>query len=253
MVFGVILASGIGSRMKMDIPKQFIELEGVPIIAYTIFSLVKATVIDKIIIVNHPDYIDFTREIIATHFAEEDIKRITIIGGGKERIDSIDNAVSHVVNTEQISDEDIILFHDAVRPFISQKIIKDSINGALKYGATVAGLSVVDTMLVSKDGKRVDYIPDRSTLFNGQSPDTFRLAYFIELRSNISDEDKKSVFGTSKICELNNKPIFIIPGDEMNFKITTPSDLKKAQFYLKSMREDDYESFKFARSRRSKT
>ena len=85
----------------------------------------------------------------------------------------------------KFTDDDIILIHDAVRPFITNKIIKDSIEGARKYGATVATIPAVDTIVASKDGEVVSHIPDRNELFYGQSPDTFRLKEFIEM-SNIT-------------------------------------------------------------------
>ena len=249
MIYGVILASGVGSRMKEKIPKQFIKIDGIPIIAYTVYSLCNVKRIDLIIIVCHPDYIEDAREIVDVFFSEEDKARIVLITGGKERIDSIDNAISYIVKTTEIGEEDIIIFHDAVRPFVTREILENSIDGAREKGATVAGLAAVDTMLVSEDGNLVDDIPDRSKLFNGQAPDSFRLKLFLQMRSNIDDERRKEVFGTSKICELNNAPIYMIPGDELNFKITTPNDLKKAKFYLSLIKEEDHESFKFARNK----
>lgn len=249
MVYGVILASGIGSRMGAKLPKQFLDIDGVPVIAYTIGSMLSVPQIDSIIIVSHPYYLDKMDEILRYYFSEEETARIKVIPGGKERIDSIDNAVDEVVSSNDIGTDDVIIFHDAVRPFVTRKILEDSITGAIEKGAVVAGLPVVDTMLFSEDGVRVDDIPDRSKIFNGQAPDTFRLEYFLQLRNTLSDEDRKKVFGTSKLCELNGKPIYMIPGDELNFKITTPADLKKAEIYLSLMKEENNESFKFKRNR----
>lgn len=250
MVYGVILASGVGSRMGTKIPKQFLEIDGIPVIAYTICSMLSVSRIDNIIIVSHPHYLDKTEEIIKAFFSVKEIERIKVIPGGKERIDSIDNAVEKVVSLKKVEADDVIIFHDAVRPFVTKTILENSISGALDKGAVVAGLPVVDTMLFSEDGKRVDVIPDRSKIFSGQAPDTFRLKYFLQLRNSISEEDRRTVFGTSKICELNGKPVYMVPGDEMNFKITTPADLRKAELYLTLMKEDkNNESFKFNRNR----
>ena len=249
MVYGVILASGVGNRMGTKLPKQFLEIAGIPVIAYTIYSMLAVSQIDSIIIVSHPDYIEKTHEILKQYFDNDDNKKIKVIAGGKERIDSIDNAVTEVTASNSVGQDDIIIFHDAVRPFVTRRILESSITGAHEKGAVVAGIPAVDTMLYSEDGSRVDDIPERSRLFNGQAPDTFRLELFLRLRNALSEEDRKKVFGTSKLCELNGEPIYIIPGDEMNFKITTPADMKKAEAYLALIEEENNESFKFKRNR----
>ncbi len=249
MVYGVILASGVGNRMKSEIPKQFLELSGVPILAYTVWSFLQVRNVDEIILVCHPNYLDHARSILDKYFDPEQTQNILLIPGGKERIDSIDNAVKDIVSRHAVEEDDVIIIHDAVRPFVTKRILEDSIIGAREKNAVVAGLPAIDTMLFSEDGERVDDIPDRSKLFNGQAPDSFRLKFFIQLRDNLTEEEKKEVFGTSKLCELNHVPIFMIPGDELNFKITTPSDLKKAEFYLSLMQKENNESFKFTRSK----
>jgi 2-C-methyl-D-erythritol 4-phosphate cytidylyltransferase len=249
MVYGVILASGIGSRMKSEIPKQFLQLDGVPIVIFTIFAMISMPRIDHIVLVSHPDYIDYVNDLLADYLSDSLREKISVIAGGKERIDSIDNAVSSITSAGTICPEDVIIFHDAVRPFVTHKILSDSIDGALACGAAVAGLPAVDTMLYSENGKYVDSIPDRARLYNGQAPDSFRLEYFIKLRNNICENDKSKVFGTSQICQLNQAPMAIIPGDEINFKVTTPRDLRKAEFYLKVLKEEDNESIRFMRDR----
>ena len=109
------------------------------------------------------------------------------------------------------------------------KILVDSINGAREYGATVAVVPVADTMLVSKNFDYVDSIPKRSEIYKGQSPDSFNLKLFVELENKLSDEQKKIITGTSQVCTLNNHPIKMINGDEVNFKITNDFDLMVAK------------------------
>ena len=119
---------------------------------------------------------------------------------------------------ETINDEDIIVVHDGVRPFVTDEIILDSIECAEKYGACVTSSPVNDTILQSKNGEYVDNIPVRSTLFCGQSPDTFNLKKFIEMINGLNNDKKAKITGTSDICTFYNVPIRMIKGNNLNFK-----------------------------------
>ena len=232
MNYGVILAGGSGSRMKsLDIPKQYHEINGVPIIIYTLKTFINLECFDYIYIAINPTFTDFMNSIIEKHFNKEDISKITLVNGGKERIDSIHNVIKSI-ELKEITDDDIIVIHDAVRPFVSKKIILDNIEGAKKYGATVTSVPVNDTILLSTDGDYVDRIPIRKTLFNGQSPDSFNLKTFIELENKLTDEQKEIITGTSQVCTLNDYPIKMIDGDTANFKITTDADLDLAEHII---------------------
>ena len=152
-------------------------------------------------------------------------EKVKIILGGKERLDSINNVTSAIEKNHGITDEDVIVIHDAVRPFVTEKILNDSIDAAAEYGACVCGLPCADTILHSKGGEYVEDIPNRAELYSGQAPDSFRLKHFVDMQNNLTDEQKKVITGTSQICTMNNQPIHIIEGDAINFKITTDSDL----------------------------
>lgn len=238
MVYGVILASGVGKRMGIDIPKQYVEINGKPIIVYTIVSMLQVERIDKIYIAVSEEYVEYMKEILKKYFKPQQIEKMYIVKGGAERIDTINNVTAAIVEGQMVQDDDVVIFHDAVRPFVTRQILEDSIDGVLKYGATVAGLPAVDTMLCSEDGCKVDSIPMRSTIFHGQAPDSFRLKYFLELSENLSEEQRKQLTGTSQFCTYNNKPIYLIKGDPLNFKITTRDDLLRAEMVVKSMKEE---------------
>ena len=195
MVYGVILASGIGKRMGADIPKQYLKLNGKPVIIYTIESMIEVDKIDYIYIAVSDVYVEYMHSIVNEYFSSNMIKKIKIIVGGVERIDTISNAIKNISEANDINDNDVVLFHDAVRPFVTKKILEDSIEGAIKYKATVVGLPVVDTMLYSPNGKKVECIPDRSYIFHGQTPDSFKIKYFIRLMENLTDEQKKNDYG----------------------------------------------------------
>ena len=152
-------------------------------------------------------------------------EKVRVILGGKERMDTINNVTTAITNDNGLHDDDVIVIHDAVRPFVTEKILNDSIDCAAEYGACVCGLLCADTILHSKGGEYVEDIPARSELYSGQAPDSFRLAHFIQMQDNLTEEQKKVITGTSQICTMNNQPIHLIEGDAINFKITTDSDL----------------------------
>lgn len=232
MNYGVILAGGSGSRMKgIDIPKQYYEINGKPIIIYTLKTFIDIECFDYIYIAVNDEYIQYVNSILEKFIDKENISKITIVNGGIERIDSIHNVIE-AIDENNINDDDIIVIHDAVRPFISKKIILDNIECAKKYGATVTSVPVNDTILLSTDGDYVDRIPIRKTLFHGQSPDSFNLKTFIELESKLTDEQKEIITGTSQVCTLNDYPIKMIEGDTANFKITTDADLDLAEYII---------------------
>ena len=224
MIYGAMLAGGVGSRMKSaTIPKQFIEVEGQPIILYTLRNMLKVERFDYIYIATHRDYLDYMQEMVQKYVNHPE--KVHIIEGGKERMDSIHNVTSAIVADNGLHEDDVIVIHDAVRPLVTEKILNDSIDAAAEFGACVCGLPAVDTMLYSEDGKVVTTIPERSKLFNGQAPDSFLLPRFLEMQDNLTEEQKAVIIGTSHICTMNNQPIYIIEGDALNFKLTTDSDL----------------------------
>ena len=240
MNYAIILASGKGIRMKdcKNIPKQFREINGKPIIIYTINNLLKVNRFDALYVVVPQDYIDYTKIIINKHI-KENLEKINIISGGNERMDSIDNAIKAIVDNNKVNDNDIVVIHDGVRPFITERILNESIDKSREYGAVVASIPVSDTLLISNDGYKVDEIPKRSIYYKGQAPDSFRLKLFIELLEKLSPEDRKKIVGTSQVCTLNNYPIHMIEGDEINFKITTASDLNIANGIAKEIDLND--------------
>jgi 2-C-methyl-D-erythritol 4-phosphate cytidylyltransferase len=224
MIYGAMLAGGVGSRMKSaTIPKQFLEVDGQPIILYTLRNMLKVERFDYIYIATHRDYISYMEKMIQEYI--DTPGKVRIIEGGKERMDSIHNVTDAIVADCGLREEDVIVIHDAVRPLVTEKILNDSIDAAREYGACVCGLPAVDTMLFSEDGKVVTNIPERSKLYNGQAPDSFRLKRFLDMQDNLTEEQKKVITGTSQICTMNGQPIYIIEGDALNFKLTTDGDL----------------------------
>lgn len=233
MIYGAMLAGGSGTRIKSSvIPKQFIEINSQPIIIHTLKNMLKLDRFDLIYIACREDYIDYLKKQVEDNISNSN--KVRIIKGGKERMDTIRNVTTAIENDNGISENDVIVIHDAVRPFVTLKILNDSIEYATKFGACVCGLPCADTILHSVHGDVVDDIPPRSELYCGQAPDSFNLKRFIEMERSLTEEQKLNITGTSQICTMNNQPIYIIEGDALNFKITTDSDLELARKLLSS-------------------
>lgn len=237
MVYAAVLAGGGGNRIKsLNYPKQFYEINNKPIIIYTIEKLVYSDKIDLVYVAVISDYLVQTKKLIKKYNLE---KKTIVIPGGTDRMGTIDNVTKAITASHEINKEDIILIHDAVRPFITNKIIDDSIEGTKEYGATVAAIPAIDTIVHSDDKEIVDSIPARQELFCGQSPDTFKLQEFLKMQANLTPLQKQQATGTSQVCTFNNKKIHMIKGDPINFKITTDLDLLIAS---KIVEEGLYES-----------
>ena len=163
---------------------------------------------------------------------------IIIINGGKERIDSIQNVID-AVKSLNANDDDVIVLHDAVRPFISERLIKDSIQTADKFGACVATVPAVDTMYMIDSGDFISGFPDRKTLFNGQAPDSFRFGVINDALNKLTPDERKTITGTVQICAAKGHKIKTILGDYKNIKITTENDISIAEGILKEFNENE--------------
>lgn len=235
MIYGAILAGGVGSRVKSaTIPKQFIELEGKPVIAYTIEHMLKVPRFDAIYIAVHKEWIEYMEQLVADFIPKELQCKVKLTDGGKERLDSIRNVTDAICRENVLGEQDVIVIHDAARPFVTEKILNDSIDCALAHGAVVAALPASDTILHSVNGTEVSDIPNRSIVYHGQAPDSFNLKLFLDMQAALSEEQKKTITGTSQICTLNGVVLHMVEGDSINFKITTDSDLLIAKNIIRN-------------------
>lgn len=222
----IILASGSGSRFESKIPKQFVRLAGKPVIQYTIEAFENASQIDEIIIVTKQDFVDYVYEIVNANNYQKITK---VIAGGKERYDSTLAAISAVND-----DEANLIIHDAVRPFVSQKIINNCVIALDSANAVDVVVDATDT-IVQVDGDQIDQIPDRRFLKRGQTPQAFkkstlRAAYdlFIQDENKVASDDCGVV-----LKYLPNEKIITVSGEEANFKITHQQDIYLADNLIK--------------------
>lgn len=219
MISAIILAGGKGKRMSSKISKQYIELKGKPILYYTLTKFINCKEVDNIILVLPKDEIEFCKkEILEKYSLEVDM----IVEGGKERQDSVFNALM------KINDSEIILIHDGARPFTSEKIIKDGIKYAKIYGAAAPGVTPKDTIKVVDENGFSKHTPDRKALFAIQTPQVFKLEVIKECHKKIKEENISVTDDTMVVEHYNNK-VYLYNGEYTNIKVTTPEDLILAE------------------------
>lgn len=230
MIFGAILAGGVGSRMNIaDMPKQFLPLGEKPIIVHTIEKFLLNDKFDKIYVGVHADWLLHMSDLLKKYNSADD--RIELVRGGKDRTESILNIIKKIENDESLSlsDNDIIVTHDSVRPFVTSRIIDENISMALKFGACDTVVSSVDTIITSKQGDTIDSVPERSTMYQGQTPQSFNLKLIKKLYDELTIGEKNILTDACKACVLKNVPVRLVRGEYSNFKITTVTDYKIAQ------------------------
>lgn len=230
MVFGAILAGGVGSRMHMaDMPKQFLPLGDKPIIMHTLEKFLTCDQLDAVYVGVHGDWINYMSDLIAKYLPANVVDRVKVVAGGADRNETILNIVEVIERDHGESDEHIIVSHDSVRPFVTLRMIEENIRYAKKYGAVDTVTAAVDTIVVSEDGNVISDIPDRRKMYQGQTPQSFKINLLKELYHSLTPEEKDVLTDACKICVVRNRPVYLVEGSYTNIKVTTPGDYKIAQ------------------------
>lgn len=234
MIYAGILAAGLGVRMhRLDMPKQFLPLGNKPIIIHTLEQFFINPLIGRIIIVAPDSWKIYTEDLLARYDSMG--KECFVIIGGRNKVESIDAIVRYIDETWGIADDDVLIAHDAIRPFITQRIINDNIDSARCYGAANTAIMTNDAILVSKDGFLLDEVPPHEIMYAEQTPQTYMLA----MLKNAID---KAVAGGVKLNEENELPrlyikagnrMCLVRGEYSNMKIINPYDLEVANALLK--------------------
>lgn len=223
MIFAAIVAGGVGSRMNISsMPKQFLPIAGKPIIIHTLEKFLSVDKLDYIYIGVHPSWISHMNDLLKEY--EICDSRIRISRGGEDRNSTIFNIISDIENEFGESDEHIIVTHDSVRPFVTIKMIEDNIEATLKFGASNTVIPAVDTIVMSVDGKNIADIPNRSYMYQAQTPQSFNINLLKRLYNELTDEEKESLTDACKICFIKGAYVEMVLGDSANIKITTFRD-----------------------------
>lgn len=221
MNYAIILSGGVGSRMKLNIPKQYIEINGKPIISYCLKTFTSCEIIDAIIIGVANEWYKFVNKYISELNTN---KPIYYTLPGETRQFSIYNALKTIQKIGGQS-EDIVIIHDAARPLVSNQLINNCINACQESDGVLPVIPVKDTIYYSKDGNQIDNLLDRSCLWAGQAPEAFRFGKYLKAHEEMEHNELLKINGSTEIAVKAGMQCKIIEGDPMNFKITTSEDL----------------------------
>ncbi len=224
MNIGLLIAGGSGNRMGQDIPKQFMHVDGAPIIIHTMQCFQQHPDIGAIGVVCLKGW----ETVLQSYANQFNITKLKwVFPGGNSGMESIHNGI-YGLKDEGCDDEDLVLIHDAVRPLLSQDIISSNIAICKAYGYAITGIKCREAILESHDGFSSKTSIPRDTLIRTQTPQTFRLGNIIKAHELAKEKGiSDSVASCTLIAELNEDiEMHIVPGSEKNIKVTTVEDLE---------------------------
>ncbi len=215
MVSAIVVAGGKGKRMGTVQSKQYLNLNGKPILYYTIKSFLDCNLVDNIILVVPYHEIDYCKMEI---LEKNSLKVNKIIAGGDERYDSVYNGLIEAKGS------DIVLIHDGVRPFVSKETIENAIKYAEEYGAAAPGVMPKDTIKIIDNNRFSIDTPNRSHLISVQTPQAFKFDLIYDCHKKIKNENV-NITDDTMVAEYFGNKVYIYQGEYTNIKITTPEDL----------------------------
>jgi 2-C-methyl-D-erythritol 4-phosphate cytidylyltransferase len=226
-VLAIIPAAGTGIRMGGNTPKQFLSLEGIPIFVHTLRKFAASDAIDEIFLGLRPEEMDrATQEIALQNFA----KPVRLVAGGDSRQETVARCLDQAA-----PDTEVVVVHDAVRPFVELAMIQQIVDAARKDGAVILGIPSVDTVKKVERQTITGTIP-RQRIVLAQTPQAFR---YMILRKAFDRALSEGYFGTdeSSLVEHDGCEVKVLMGSDRNIKITKPSDLPLARLFIAQERE----------------
>lgn len=218
----LLLSGGAGTRLGADLPKQYIEVAGKPIISYCIERLSIHKMIDGIQIVAAPQWQDIIKELLLTSDIGKKFKGFSLPGENRQL--SILHGLEDI--REYAGDLDYVFIHDAARPMLSDQLITDCLKAVLGHEGVLPVLPMKDTVYSSKDGKTISSLLERSEIYAGQAPEVFQLGKYYEANKNLLPQHILKINGSTEPAIIAKMDVVMIPGDEKNLKITTNEDLE---------------------------
>lgn len=224
--YALIVAAGRGTRMGSQISKQFLNLRDKPVLYYALHSFNQCSDINSIVLVVSKEDMEFVRKEIVEKYKFTKVE--ALIEGGSERQHSVYNGLKAIGNCG------VVLIHDGARPFVSEKIIKDGIAYAKRFGACACGVRPKDTIkVVNRSGFSVS-TPDRDTLIAVQTPQAFKYEIIFDCHRRLKEEGVRATDDTM-VAEKYGHKVYLYEGDYKNIKITTPEDMLLGEEILKEL------------------
>jgi 2-C-methyl-D-erythritol 4-phosphate cytidylyltransferase len=216
----LIPAAGMGARLGADRPKALIDLAGTPLLVRTLGRFVELGLLDRCVIAIAPQAREWFETTLATHFPSIPMR---LVNGGAERQDSVYKGLEALDPST-----DIVVIHDAARPFVSVESIRASIDAAAEFGAATVAIPSVDTILVADNDVCLQDTPDRKTLWACQTPQTFRVDLLCRAHEQAKRAGHTGTDDASLVRRAGGK-VKLVMGSPLNFKVTTPQDLALAR------------------------
>ena len=223
MNIALILAGGTGTRLGADIPKQYIEINGRPIIAYGMDIFFGSEKVDAVWIVADAFWQEFIEKQVKIQQNKEKFRGFARPGENRQL--SIYNGLQEMQS--ETKPDDLVIIHDAARPCLTKKLLQQCICAAEGHDGVLPVLPMKDTVYYSEDGVHVSGLLQRSNVLAGQAPEVFRYGKYLEANQALLPEKILQVNGSTEPAVLAGMDIVTIPGDEKNYKVTTQEDLKR--------------------------
>lgn len=231
MIFGVVLAGGMGSRMGKDKPKQYLLVGNKPILIHTLEKFYVESAFEKVIVLCPKEWVTHTKNLIQKYL--KDMERVVVLPGGPTRNETIMNSIAYIEENYGLSEDTIIVTHDSVRPFVTKRIIEENIRLAREYGACDTAVAATDTIVCSEDNVVISDIPERHRMYQGQTPQSFQALKLKDLYYSLTEEEKNMLTDAAKIFVMKGEKVHIVEGEVFNIKITYPYDLRVAEALIK--------------------
>ena len=223
MNVALLLSGGTGTRLGANIPKQYIEVKGMPVFAYCLRTFLELKQIDAVQIVAEEKWQDYIRKVCFKYDMQQKIRGFS--NPGENRQLSIWNGLNDI--RKYALGNAVVVVHDAVRPGLSSQLLEEGLRAIEGHDGVLPVLPMKDTIYFSKNGTQIDSLLDRSRLFAGQAPEFFYLEQYYQANKNLLPEKIYSINGSTEPAILQELDMVMIPGEEKNFKITTREDLER--------------------------
>lgn len=233
MNIAILLAAGNGTRMKTTQPKQFQSINGLPLFAYSLLTFHQHPFIDSIIIVTQNSYQKRLSAWVKKHHFDK-VKKVIV--GGNSRQESVYLGLQSI--TFWAKTDDIVLIHDAARPFVSASLIDKHIQLHDRSFAVNTVIPVTDTILSSKDGEHLDAVLNRNELYQVQTPQSFHYGTLYQAHQKAKELQITNASDDIQLMSLMNISVSLVLGEQENMKITYPQDILLMKVILKEKQKN---------------
>lgn len=220
MNIALLTAAGLGSRMRLGVPKQFLHIKGKPVILYTMEAFQRHPQIDAMIVVTLENW----EETVSAYARDDGITKLRwMVAGGESGQESIRKGIEEL--SKHCSGNDAVMVHDGNRPFVSEEIISDSLATYKKYGNAVAAMPCVEAIFRSADGRTSNDSIPREQLFRTQTPHTYKLEKLLWAHEEAAKRQIRDTAATCVLMQMLGETIHFSKGSDKNLKLTTQDDL----------------------------